>query len=152
MTRPAQTTPATPLIVSNLDHAIRFYTRGLGLALHSRDGDRGAVLVTSDCRQRLELRHQQDTHTRPLRRHAALRLRDRAALAHAVETLWNADIPLKAATDLGASEAILLEDPDGNCLELYRPRPEPDWPRDTAGHPAMISAPLDIASLLGDAA
>ena len=56
------------------------------------------------------------------------------------------------ATDHGVSEAIYLRDPDGNGVELYRDRPEPEWPRAEDGGLAMISEPLDLQALLSEAA
>ena len=33
------------------------------------------------------------------------------------------------ASDHGVSEAIYLDDPDGNGIEIYRDRPRAEWPR-----------------------
>ena len=41
---------------------------------------------------------------------------------------------------------------DGNGIELYRDRPEAEWPRAEDGGLAMISAPLDLQALLSEAA
>ena len=43
-------------------------------------------------------------------------------------------------------------DPDGNGIELYRDRPEPEWPRAEDGDLSMISDPLDLQALLMEAA
>ena len=45
-----------------------------------------------------------------------------------------------------------LRDPDGNGIELYRDRAEPDWPRADDGGLQMISEPLDLQALLSEAA
>ncbi|HKC08244.1 MAG TPA: glyoxalase, partial [Methylomirabilota bacterium] len=42
-------------------------------------------------------------------------------------------------------------DPDGNGVELYRDRPEAEWPRDAGGKLAMESEPLDLQALLREA-
>jgi len=49
------------------------------------------------------------------------------------------------------SEAVYLSDPDGNGVELYRDRPEDEWPRDAEGNLQMYNAPLDLDKLLSDA-
>jgi catechol 2,3-dioxygenase len=49
------------------------------------------------------------------------------------------------------SEALYLRDPDGNGVELYRDRPESEWPRDAEGRLEMISEPLDLQALLREA-
>ena len=55
---------------------------------------------------------------------------------------------MDGASDHGVSEALYLRDPDGNGLELYRDRPEADWPRDANGHLAMVTERLDLDDLL----
>ncbi len=54
--------------------------------------------------------------------------------------------------DHGVSEAVYLDDPDGNGVELYRDRPETEWPLDAGGRIAMTNAPLDLEGLLAEAA
>jgi catechol 2,3-dioxygenase len=48
------------------------------------------------------------------------------------------------------SEALYLNDPDQNGVELYWDRPEEDWPRDAGGGLAMVSRPLDLTNLLAE--
>ena len=72
----------------------------------------------------------------------------RAALAKAVAQVARAGVPLIGAADHGVSEAVYLEDPDGNGIELYRDRPQAEWPRDYDGNLEMGNAPLDMAGLL----
>ena len=54
-------------------------------------------------------------------------------LADALRRLVEAGIPLTGASDHGVSEALYLNDPDGNGIELYRDRPREEWPRDPDG-------------------
>jgi catechol 2,3-dioxygenase len=56
------------------------------------------------------------------------------------------------ASDHGVSEAIYFADPDGNGIEIYRDRPEEEWPRAHDGSIAMVTAPLDLEALLAEAA
>ena len=49
------------------------------------------------------------------------------------------------------SEALYLDDPDGNGVELYRDRPQAEWPRDEAGALRMYNRRLDVAALLAEA-
>jgi catechol 2,3-dioxygenase len=56
------------------------------------------------------------------------------------------------ATDHGVSEAIYLSDPDGNGIEIYRDKPEEEWPRPSDGSGvAMRNGPLDLQALLAEA-
>jgi catechol 2,3-dioxygenase len=48
------------------------------------------------------------------------------------------------------SEALYLRDPDQNGVELYRDRPEAEWPRNPDGSIAMFIQPLDLDSLLAE--
>ena len=60
----------------------------------------------------------------------------------------DAGIPLEGATDHGVSEAVYLRDPDGNGVELYRDRPEAEWPRAPDGQLVMYTRPLDVEGLM----
>ena len=50
------------------------------------------------------------------------------------------------ASDHGVSEALYLRDPDENGVELYRDRPQDEWPRAEDGSSTMFTKPLDVAS------
>jgi len=80
--------------------------------------------------------------------HVAIRYPTRAALAGALRRLQAAGVRLDGASDHGVSEALYLHDPDRNGIELYRDRPEAEWPRTPDGGLAMVTAPLDLAGLL----
>jgi catechol 2,3-dioxygenase len=57
---------------------------------------------------------------------------------------------LTGASNHGVSEAIYLNDPDGNGVELYWDKPEAVWPKDEKGDLMMITEALDMDSLLGE--
>src|SRR6188768_1761885 len=80
--------------------------------------------------------------------HTAIRYPTRAALADALRRLQKAGIPLDGASDHGVSEALYLRDPDQNGVELYRDRPEAEWPRTPDGSIAMFTKRLDLEELL----
>jgi len=40
---------------------------------------------------------------------------------------------------------------DGNGVELYRDRPEEEWPRNADGTLGMFRRPLDVRALLAEA-
>jgi len=83
--------------------------------------------------------------------HFAILYPDRATLAEALRRLVAANHPISGASDHGVSEAIYLNDPDLNGVELYRDRPREEWPRDPDGGVAMMSIPLDLEALLREA-
>ncbi|MGI8512882.1 MAG: hypothetical protein ACR2NH_09695, partial [Solirubrobacteraceae bacterium] len=58
-------------------------------------------------------------------------------------------MPVTGASDHGVSEAIYLDDPDGNGVELYWDRPREDWPAPEPGERVhTLTAPLDLENLL----
>jgi len=83
--------------------------------------------------------------------HVAILYPSRAALGDALRRLHDAGIPLTGASDHGVSEALYLNDPDGNGLELYRDRPQAEWPRDASGKLEMVSEPIDLEALMREA-
>ena len=83
--------------------------------------------------------------------HSAFLYPDRQQLARALRRVLEAGITLDGAADHGVSEAVYMRDPDNNGVELYRDRPQADWPRDAQGDLKMVNAPLDVAALLAEA-
>ena len=59
-----------------------------------------------------------------------------------------AGIQLDGASDHGVSEALYLRDPDQNGVELYRDRPQAEWPRKPDGSLAMFTHKLDLDDLM----
>ncbi|MGA1633879.1 MAG: VOC family protein, partial [Gemmobacter sp.] len=83
--------------------------------------------------------------------HAALLLPDRASLGAWLRHAADAGIQFQGFADHGVSEAVYFADPDGNGIEIYRDRPEAEWPRDADGGLAMSNGRLDLAALLAEA-
>lgn len=59
--------------------------------------------------------------------HLAILLPTRKALADVLKHLTDLQIPLVGGADHGYSEAIYLEDLEGNGIELYRDKPVSTW-------------------------
>lgn len=81
--------------------------------------------------------------------HHAIRVPDRGALGAVLRRIqehW----PLDGASDHGVSEALYLQDPEGNGVEVYRDRPRPEWPRDSQGGVEMYTRALDLEALRRD--
>jgi catechol 2,3-dioxygenase len=64
--------------------------------------------------------------------------------------LQESGYPLTGAADHGVSEALYLDDPDGNGVELYWDRPVEQWPKTAEGDLEMFTKALDIRELLGE--
>jgi catechol 2,3-dioxygenase len=57
---------------------------------------------------------------------------------------------LQGTSDHGVSEAIYVDDPDGNGVELYADRPPETWPRDAQDKLKMGRRALDLNNLLAE--
>ncbi|WP_417726861.1 VOC family protein [Roseovarius sp.] len=145
------------LKVADLDRAIEFYSGVLGFELQQKFGTRAAFLSAGGYHHHLGLNTWESLGGTPAPKghtglyHTAFLYPDRAQLADALRRVINAGIPIEGAADHGVSEAIYVSDPDGNGVELYRDRPEAEWPRDAAGHLAMVNDPVDLKELLSHA-
>ncbi len=65
-----------------------------------------------------------------------------------LKRLIDANYPITGASDHGVSEAIYLNDPDHNGVELYWDRPADQWPRKPDGSLEMFTYALDLEGLL----
>ncbi len=145
------------LKVADLDRAIAFYRDVIGLEVMQRYGPGAAFLSAGGYHHHLGLNTWESRGATPPPPghtglyHTAFLFPDRKALAQALARVVRAGIALDGAADHGVSEAIYLRDPDGNGVELYRDRPEADWPRALDGSLAMTNAPLDLRQLLAEA-
>lgn len=116
------------LYVADLARQKDFYQRVLGLELlEEQDGQvalgrDGQVLV-----RLLATSDQQSVKSAYGLYHLALLLPSRQALADILKHLSENKVPMVGGADHGYSEAIYLEDPEGNGIELYRDKPQVDW-------------------------
>ena len=144
------------LRVADLDRALAFYHGVLGFEVTQRLGDHAAFLSAGGYHHHIGLNTWESRGGPPPARgttglyHLAILYPDRASLADALARLVRAGVALEGAADHGVSEALYLRDPDGNGVELYRDRPEADWPRDASGALRMVTNPLDVHALLAD--
>ena len=142
------------LKVADLDRAIGFYSGVLGFELQQRYGAQAAFLSAGGYHHHIGLNTWESLGGSPAPRghtglyHTAFLYPDRASLADALYRVLEAGIELDGAADHGVSEAIYVRDPDGNGVELYRDRPEAEWPRDSSGVLKMSNSPFDLDKLL----
>jgi catechol 2,3-dioxygenase len=145
------------LKVSDLNRAVAFYRDVLGFEETTRMGDQAAFLSAGGYHHHIGLNTWESKGGSPPPRgstglfHTAIRYPNRAALAKALRRVVDAGVPLTGASDHGVSEAIYLNDPDGNGVELYYDRPREEWLRDPDGNLVMVSEPFDLNALLAEA-
>lgn len=145
------------LKVADLERSLAFWHGVLGFDIQQRMGDSAAFISAGGYHHHIALNTWESAGGAPPPRgatglyHVAIRYPDRASLADALRRLVEAGVPLDGASDHGVSEALYLRDPDENGVELYRDRPQAEWPRDPDGKLQMTLHPLDVRKLLAEA-
>lgn len=145
------------LKVADLERALGFYCGVLGFELTQRYGSQAAFISAGGYHHHIGLNTWESRGGSPPAPgttglyHVAILYPDRASLADALLRLVNAGITLDGAADHGVSEALYLRDPDNNGVELYRDRPENEWPRKRDGSLDMFTQGLDVGALLREA-
>ncbi|MEM7526407.1 MAG: VOC family protein [Pseudomonadota bacterium] len=144
------------LRVADLDRAIAFYSDILGLDVMQRLDSGAAFLSMGGYHHHVGLNTWESLGASPPPKghtglyHTAFLYPSRAELARIVARVVDAGIQIIGKADHGVSEAVYLNDPDRNGVELYRDRPESGWPRDAEGRLSMVNAPLDVEALVAE--
>ena len=142
------------LKVADLERSLQFYRDLLGFELQQYYGESAAFISAGGYHHHIGLNtwHSKGTLPAPVKApglfHTAILYPARKDLAIVLKRLIDAKYPLTGASDHGVSEAIYLDDPDRNGVELYWDRPKEEWPVDAAGQLQMKTDPLDLVALL----
>ncbi len=142
------------LKVSDLARAEAFYCGLLGFEVTVRYGEDAVFISAGGYHHHIGLNtwYSKGGGPAPQRSvglfHTAILYPARRDLAIALTRLMDAGYPLTGASDHGVSEALYLDDPDGNGVELYWDKPREQWPADAAGNLVMYTHQLDIPGLL----
>jgi catechol 2,3-dioxygenase len=154
-TIPAQTRIGhVHLKVANLERAMQFYCDLLGFTLITMYGKDAAFISAGGYHHHIGLNtwYSKDAPPAPVRSaglfHTAILYPTRKDLAVAFNRLLEANYPITGAADHGVSEAIYLNDPDQNGVELYWDRPYDQWPRKSDGSIEMYTHSLNLNQLL----
>src|SRR5690349_2573407 len=127
------------LNVSNIQRALDFYMGLLGFELVTNYGDQAVFIsaVGEHDHQGMDTWHRKDAPPANERGvglyHTAILYPTRKDLAEIYVRLRDANYRLSGASDHGVSEALYLDDPDGNGVELYWDRPRDQWPKSADG-------------------
>ncbi len=144
------------LKVADLKRAMAFYCDLLGFELITMYGDQAAFVSAGGYHHHIGLNtwYSKGAPPAPTRAvglfHTAILYPTRRDLAVALQRLLDADYPITGASDHGVSEAIYLNDPDQNGVELYWDRPRDEWPHQPDGSIEVYTRSLDLADLLGE--
>lgn len=144
------------LKVADLQRALAFYRDLLGFEVTTYYGDQAVFLSAGGYHHHIGLNTWQSKNAPPAPPHSvglyhtAILYPTRKDLAAIFMRLRAAEYPLTGASDHGVSEALYLNDPDGNGVELYWDRPKDLWEYETDGSIIMYTRPLDLRSLIGE--
>jgi catechol 2,3-dioxygenase len=146
---------AVRLEVADLERMQNFYERAIGLTTVelstevARLGVGGAPLGAP----LVELVHNPVAAPRPREAtglyHLAILVPSRVELARAVRRVAGAGWSFSGASDHLVSEALYLDDPEGNGIEIYRDRRRDEWGY-ANGELRMSSLPLDLEGVLAE--
>lgn len=137
------------LRISDLQRSLQFYQQVLKLRVLEQSADR-AVLTADGKTPLIHLRQLEHAENKSQRTtglyHFALLLPTRADLANILQHLADIHYPI-GASDHKVSEALYLDDPDGNGIEIYADRPPEQWEWSNS-HVVMTTEPLNVQDLL----
>ncbi|MEW2920982.1 VOC family protein [Muricauda sp. ANG21] len=142
------------LKVSDLQRSLDFYCGLLGFEITQSYGDQAAFISAGGYHHHIGLNtwHSKGAPPAPKRAaglfHTAILYPTRKDLATILNRLMEAEYSLTGAADHGVSEALYLNDPDENGVELYWDRPQKDWPQKEDGSLDMYTKSLDLNDLL----
>jgi catechol 2,3-dioxygenase len=123
---------AVGMIARDLDRLAAYYRDLLGLSVQERTPE--TAILGVDGVPLLELTHKPDALPDDPREaglyHTAFLMPTRADLARWILHVSKNRVPVTGASDHDVSEAIYLDDPEGNGVEVYSDRPSERWRRD----------------------
>jgi len=142
------------LKVTDLEKALDFYCGLLGFEVMATYGKEAAFISAGGYHHHIGLNtwFSKNASAAPKNAaglfHTAILYPTRKDLASIFLRLKEHNYPLTGAADHGVSEALYLDDPDKNGVELYWDRTPKTWPKHEDGSLNMYTRPLDLNSLL----
>ena len=149
-TADAPVRPGAPLLlVRDLDAVSRYYEQVIGLHVLSKEKDE--VHLGAGSRLLLTLRKRPNIDLEPQGFaglfHTAFLMPDRPSLGRWLLRAIEDNVPFVGAADHLVSEALYLQDPEGNGIEVYADRPRDQWTWNGA-KVEMASLELDVRGIV----
>ncbi len=144
------------LKVSDLRRAVNFYCGLLGFEITTTYGDQAVFISAGGYHHHIGLNTWYSKGKPPAPTeaaglfHTAILYPTRRDLAVIYDRLLKAGYPFTGFADHGVSEALYLDDPDQNGVELYWDRPMEEWPKNPDGSLTMFTKSLDLDGLLAE--
>src|SRR5436189_6428784 len=142
------------LKVADLERSLKFYRDLFCFEVQQYYGDSAVFISAGGYHHHIGLNtwHSKNAGPAPINTaglyHTAILYPTRKDLAIALKRLIDAKYPLTGASDHGVSEALYMDDPDKNGVELYWDKPKEESPVDEKGNLVMGTDRLDLESLL----
>ena len=142
------------LKVADLQRSLDFYNKLLGFQITTIIGDQAAFISAGGYHHHIGLNtwHSKNGPKPPENSvglyHTAILYSERKELAKILKRLMDHGQSLTGAADHGVSEALYLNDPDGNGVELYWDKPVDQWPKNNDGSIHIYTKYLNLQDLL----
>lgn len=137
------------LAVADLARSVDFYTNVLGMKVLN-EGE-GKATLGAGSTPLVHLQEQPGARRQPSYStglyHAAILVPTRADLGRVIISLARHAYPIGGFGDHFVSEAMYLDDPDGNGLEIYRDRPRDEW-QWNGSQVVMGTEPVDVDAVI----
>ncbi|MCK8486749.1 VOC family protein [Paenibacillus sp. MBLB2552] len=148
---PAAQIGVVQLKVRDLDRSVAFYQEVIGFQVLRQNG--AIAEITADGKTPLLiLEADQRYQVLPERSvsglyHFAILVPDQVTLGLVLRNLIRYQIPVGQGDHL-VSEALYINDPDQNGIEIYADRPRDTWQKNASGEVIMTTDPVDAENLL----
>lgn len=143
---------ATDLVlkVMDLNKSVEFYKNIMGFKVLNKE-EKKVVMTVDGISPILTLLRPDDiipkVHTRTGLYHFAILLPLRKDLGKFIKNLRDKNYPIVGGSNHGVSEAMYIEDPDDNGIEIYVDTSDETWDRTTNGL-NMVTMPIDYKGLI----
>lgn len=144
------------LKVADIKRSLGFYCDLLGFEIKMLYGSQAAFISAGGYHHHIGLNTWHSRNASPASKdgvglyHTAILYPTRKDLAVIYDRIKKANYEFTGASDQGVSEALYLDDPDGNGVELYWDRPKEIWPRNEDGTIKLMTTPLNLDNLLNE--
>lgn len=128
--KPAIDMGKVSLKVNELSTMIEFYEHKIGLDVLNKDASSAILGVAEDGEELVELvqlDRKAEKNSASGFYHFAIVVPERSDLGDIIVRFIREQTPLTGASFHGYSEALYLDDPEGNGIEIYRDLPVEDW-------------------------
>ena len=139
------------LNVENLTNMCTYYEEVIGLDVLNQS-DKRVELGTEENQKVLLTLVKEEVQGTPTKKaglfHTAFLLPSRKDLGNVLYSYLSREIPIGGASDHGYSEALYLQDPEGNDIEIYADKPKEEWDIQPDGTIPGITIQMDANGVI----